>query len=129
MSNEPVREKTNNLGPNQVRYKPDCTGTDKRLEILEEFYNLCSENKGADQLRSYCEADLRLCFRLCRCWFSHAAAQMIHATDFLFISCQRITCYCTEAKIIKPTSSFFFLLIQFNVPFKIISAHMRRTNP
>ena len=26
----------------------------------------CSEIKGADQLRSYCEADLRLCFRLCR---------------------------------------------------------------
>ena len=25
-----------------------------------------SVNKGADQLRSYCEADLRLCFRLCR---------------------------------------------------------------
>ena len=25
-----------------------------------------SENKGADQLRSYCEADLRLCFRICR---------------------------------------------------------------
>ena len=24
------------------------------------------ENKDADQLRSYCEADLRLCFRLCR---------------------------------------------------------------
>ena len=23
----------------------------------------CSEDKGADQLRSYCEADLRLCFR------------------------------------------------------------------
>ena len=29
------------------------------------MYYLCSENKGADQLRSYCEADLRLCFRLC----------------------------------------------------------------
>ena len=27
---------------------------------------LSSENKSADQLRSYCEADLRLCFRLCR---------------------------------------------------------------
>ena len=27
---------------------------------------MCSGNKGADQLRSYCEADLRLCFRLCR---------------------------------------------------------------
>ena len=32
----------------------------------EELYYLSSENKGADQLRSYCEADLRLCFRLCR---------------------------------------------------------------
>ena len=32
----------------------------------EGLYYPCSENKGADQLRSYCEADLRLCFRLCR---------------------------------------------------------------
>ena len=29
---------------------------------------LCSENKGVDQLRSYsyCAADLRLCFRICK---------------------------------------------------------------
>ena len=27
---------------------------------------ILSENKGADQLRSYYEADLRLCFRHCR---------------------------------------------------------------
>ena len=33
---------------------------------VEELYYPSSENKGADQLRSYCEADLRLCFRLCR---------------------------------------------------------------
>ena len=33
---------------------------------VEELYYPCSENKGADQLRSYCEADLRLCFRICR---------------------------------------------------------------
>ena len=33
---------------------------------VEELYYPRSENKGADQLRSYCEADLRLCFRLCR---------------------------------------------------------------
>ena len=32
----------------------------------EELYHPCSENKGADQLRSYCEADLRLCLCLCR---------------------------------------------------------------
>ena len=30
------------------------------------MYYPCSENKGADQLRGYSEADLRLCFRLCR---------------------------------------------------------------
>ena len=28
------------------------------------MYYPCSENKGADQLRGYREADLRLCFRI-----------------------------------------------------------------
>ena len=32
----------------------------------EGLYYPCSENKGADQLRGHREADLRLCFRLCR---------------------------------------------------------------
>ena len=36
------------------------------LEVEEELYYPCSENKGTDQLRGYREADLRLCFRLCR---------------------------------------------------------------
>ena len=35
------------------------------------MYYPSSENKGADQLRSYCEADLRLCFRLCRLLVAH----------------------------------------------------------
>ena len=30
------------------------------------MYYLCSENKGADQLRGYREADLHLCFRIRR---------------------------------------------------------------
>ena len=34
--------------------------------VEEELYYRSSENKGADQLRGYSEADLRLCFRLCR---------------------------------------------------------------
>ena len=54
----------------QIRHKPGCTTTDdgQRLEILEEegLYYLCSENKGADQLRGYHEADLCLCFRICK---------------------------------------------------------------
>ena len=27
---------------------------------------MCSENKGADQLRGYRKAELRLCFRICK---------------------------------------------------------------
>ena len=37
-----------------------------RIEVDEELYYPSSENKDADQLRGYHEADLRLCFRLCR---------------------------------------------------------------
>ena len=33
---------------------------------MEGLHYLCSENKGADQLRSYCAADQRLCFRICK---------------------------------------------------------------
>ena len=35
-----------------------------RIQVVEELYYLCSKNKGADQLCSYCTADLRLCFRM-----------------------------------------------------------------
>ena len=37
-----------------------------RILVEEEFYYPCSKNKGADQLRGYPEADLRLCFCICR---------------------------------------------------------------
>ena len=40
------------------------------------MYYLFSENKGADQLRSYREADLRLVFAYAKSWFSHDAAHM-----------------------------------------------------
>ena len=37
-----------------------------RIEEVEGLYYPFSENKGTDQLRSYPEADLRLCFRICK---------------------------------------------------------------
>ena len=40
-----------------------------KVNKVEELYYLCSKNKGADQLSSYCKADLYLCF-----WISHEAA-------------------------------------------------------
>ena len=41
-------------------------GLQFRIYEVEGLYYLCIENKGADQLRGYCEADLRLCFRICK---------------------------------------------------------------
>ena len=43
---------------------------------MEGLYYLCSENKGADQLRGYREADLWLCFRIYKKPFSHDEAYM-----------------------------------------------------
>ena len=40
------------------------------------MYYVCSEKKGADKLRGYREAHLRLCFYTCKKPFFHDAAQM-----------------------------------------------------
>ena len=65
---EPRREKTGLRG-----FRPGSTQTgmcsqkdSKKFWIkkVEKLYYLYRENKGADQLRGYCEADLRLCFRI-----------------------------------------------------------------
>ena len=37
-----------------------------RIKEEEKLYYTYSKNKSADQLCSYCEADLRLCFRICK---------------------------------------------------------------
>ena len=37
-----------------------------RIYKVEGLFYLCSENKGADQLRGNREADLRLCFHICK---------------------------------------------------------------
>ena len=36
------------------------------IKEVEVLYYPSSENKDADQLRGYCEADLRPCFRICK---------------------------------------------------------------
>ena len=58
--------------PGEVQHKPGCTATEDGISYLGiQLIVLCSENKGADQLRGYRTADLRL-------YFSH-----IQKTDFL----------------------------------------------
>ena len=50
----------------------------------EGLYYPCSENKGADQLRGYREADLRLCFRPCKLLvFSRTAEAVLTSTHNL----------------------------------------------
>ena len=43
-----------------------ASGLKFRISVEEGLYYPCGKNKGADQLRGYREADLRLCFRICK---------------------------------------------------------------
>ena len=49
-----------------VQLQKIARGLKFRIYKVEGSYYLCSEDKGADQLRGYREADLRLCFRICK---------------------------------------------------------------
>ena len=50
------------------------------------MYYPSSENKGADQLRGYREADLRLCFRLCRLLvFPRGGSFIVYTNDEVFV--------------------------------------------
>ena len=70
---EPSREKHLSLGF-MTRYDTNraahpqkmARGLNFGIYEVEGLHYLCSENKGADQLRGYCAADLRLCFRICK---------------------------------------------------------------
>ena len=48
-----------------VQLQKMVRGLKFRIQEEEGLYCPCSENKGADQIRGYREADLRLCFRIC----------------------------------------------------------------
>ena len=58
----PTRSETNQA----VQLQKMARGLKFQIRKVERLYYLCSENKGTDQLRGYREADLRLCFRICK---------------------------------------------------------------
>ena len=74
----------------QTFWFPTCSDTNQAVQLqkmakglkfqtkkVEGSYYPFSENKGADQLRGCCEADLRLFFwAYAKCWFSHDAAHI-----------------------------------------------------
>ena len=60
-----------------VQLQKMARGLKFRIKIEEGLYYRCSENKGADQLCGHREADLRLCFRICKMLVFHDAAHMV----------------------------------------------------
>ena len=58
----PTRSDTNRA----VQPQKMARGLKFRIYIEEGLHYPCSENKGADQLRSHCAVDLLLCFRICK---------------------------------------------------------------
>ena len=62
-----------------------------RITKVEGLYYPCSENKGADQLRGYRKADLRLRFRLCKKpVFSRRGSYSLWYSDFVILTAKLI---------------------------------------
>ena len=62
------------------------------------MYYPSSENIGADQLRSYCTADLRLCFRISKIRFSHDAAHLVSGNFDILLQASKTTYYICKIK-------------------------------
>ena len=72
---------------------------------------MCSENKGVNQLRDYCEADLRLCF------FANAKSQFSHDLShfqLLEASSNQQVCRKEEKHLIKELFLKFAKLSEHN---------------
>ena len=74
---------------------------------VEGLYYPCSEKKDADQLRGYREADLRLCFRICKnpVFSRRGSVLTMHVSLASFLNDPKLL-YLNGAKIVPPSSSF-----------------------
>ena len=73
----PNRSDTNGT----VKPQKMVRGLKFKIYEVEGILYLDSESKGADQLHSYCAADLRLCFRICKNRFSHDGSQYTYTIN------------------------------------------------
>ena len=60
------------------------------IYVEEELYYPSCENKGADQLRGYREADLRLCFRLGRLLVFSRGGSNVQSVIWCLSSCMKM---------------------------------------
>ena len=54
---------------------------------MKDDYYPRGENKGADQLRGYCTADLHLCYRICKSFVFSCEGLIISNTCYLNLTC------------------------------------------
>ena len=92
----PTRSDTNE----DVQRPEIARGLKFRTLEVEGSYYPCSENKGADQLRSYREADLCLCFRICKSQFSHDKAQMANTVDLAHYEPSHMDLQCLQIQLL-----------------------------
>ena len=99
----PTRSNTNRAVQSQKMVR----GLKFWIKKVEKLHYPYSENKGADQLYSYCEADLHLCFCLCR---------------LLVFPCGGLICHhiCTKTK------QYSFLYANFGISVKARETLKRR---
>ena len=79
--------------------------------VVEGLYYPCSENKGADQLRGYREADLRLCFRICKKPVSHDEAHLIMVLTGIKFPFKRKACKLYEGGCCRQVSTVVSLVV------------------
>ena len=90
----PTRSDTNRA----VQPQDMPRGLKFQIQEVEGLYYLCSEKKGADQLRGYRAADLRFLFAYAKSWFSHGAAHILSIfrevrPDSKYTGRKRKTCF------------------------------------
>ena len=69
-----------------VQLQKMTRGLKFRIYEVEGLYYICNKNKGADQLRGYREADLRLCFCICKMLVSHDTAHFSLCSSYPYLS-------------------------------------------
>ena len=78
------------------------------------MYYLCSENKGTDQLRGYREADLRLCFCICKnpVFSQRGSIKLLAMSEEVCQSWKPLPSFVTADQI---KSEFLFIFLKNNI--------------
>ena len=95
-----------------VQLQKMARGLNFRIWKVEELNYLCRENKGADQLRGYHQADLLLCFRIYKMLLFSCRGSIIISCLFKLRS--KVTVNKKFSTIKCPPKNFPAVILKFN---------------